>query len=356
MKKINVGVLGATGYVGQRFVTLLEDHPFFDVVVLAASSNSSGKEYGSIMEKRWKIDASIPEYSKNMIVKDLNDIDEISKEVDLVFCAVNMPKDELKLLEEAYAKKEVVVVSNNSAHRGTFDVPVIIPEVNSDHLKILESQKKRLGTEKGFIVAKPNCSIQCYVPLIDALMEYEPYLINVSTYQAISGAGKTFNEFGEIIDNIIPYIGGEEKKSEEEPLKVWGKIVGDEIVSNEDITISAQCVRVPVSEGHLATVSVKFKKKPTREEIIEKWNNYSNNCSNLPHGTKNFITYLSEDDRPQTNLDRNTENGMGIVAGRLREDSVFDFKFIGLSHNTLRGAAGGAVLTAELLYDLGYVK
>lgn len=356
MKKVKVGVLGATGYVGQRFVSLLDNHPFFEVVVLAASSSSEGKVYGELMEKRWKIDVSIPEYSKNMIVRNLNNVEEIAEEVELVFCAVNMPKEELKELEENYAKHEIVVVSNNSAHRGTFDVPVIIPEVNSNHFEVIESQKKRLGTNKGFIVAKPNCSIQCYVPLINALMEYEPYLINVSTYQAISGAGKTFDEFGEIIDNIIPYIGGEEEKSEMEPLKVWGDVIDGEIVSNKDITISAQCVRVPVSEGHLATVSVKFKKKTTMDEILSKWDSYNNNCSNLPHGTKKFITYLEEENRPQTKLDRGTQNGMGIVAGRLREDSVFDYKFVGLSHNTLRGAAGGALLVAELLYDMGYVK
>lgn len=356
MKKIKVGILGATGYVGQRFVALLENHPFFEVVLLGASNKSKGYRYGDLMKKRWKLKESIPEYSKDFVIRDICNIEEISKEVDLVFCAVDMDKEQIKCLEESYAKKEVVVVSNNSAHRWTDDVPVIIPEVNKEHFSIIEKQKERLGTKKGFIVTKPNCSVQSYVPLIEALKEFKPVKINVCTYQAISGAGKTFDDFEEIIDNIIPYIKGEEEKSEKEPLKIWGKVENDKIISNKDITISAQCIRVPVSEGHMAAVSVKFKNKPTKEEIINKWENYKNLGYKLPHETEKFITYLKDDDRPQTNLDRNIENGMGISVGRLREDTIFDYKFIGLSHNTIRGAAGGAVLTAEVLYKEGYLE
>ena len=349
MEKIKVGILGATGYVGQRFVTLLDKHPYFEVKVLAASERSASKRYEDSIRDRWKIEEKIPDYAKDIVLKDVYDIEEIVKEVDLVFSAVDMSKEEIRKIEEAYAKKEVVVVSNNSAHRFTLDVPVVIPEVNSDHFKIIEKQKERLGTKKGFIVVKPNCSIQCYVPLIDALREYEPYLINISTYQAISGAGKTFKDFPEIVDNIIPYIKKEEEKSEQEPLKIWGTIKNDEIVLNNNIKISAQCLRVPVSEGHMATVSVKFKKKPTKDEIIAKWNNYPNLQYDLPSKTKKFITYFEDDFRPQTKLDRDLYGGMGIAAGRLREDPIFDYKFIGLSHNTIRGAAGGAILTAELL-------
>ena len=355
MEKIKVGILGATGYVGQRFVTLLENHPYFEVVVLAASKNSAGKKYKKCMKTKWKIKEKMPCYAKDMVVMDINDVSKIAKEVSLVFCAVDMKKEEIREIEEAYAKLEVVVVSNNSAHRFTKDVPVVIPEVNSNHFKIIESQRKRLGTKRGFIVAKPNCSIQCYVPLIDALMEYEPYLINVSTYQAISGAGKTFDDFKEIVDNIIPYIKGEEEKSEKEPLKIWGNIKDDEIVLNDEIKISSQCVRVPVSEGHMATVSVKFRKKPTKEEIINCWSNYANVDYDLPYKCDKFITYLDADDRPQTKLDRELYSGMGISVGRLREDNIFDYKFVGLSHNTIRGAAGGAILTAELLYKKGYL-
>ena len=355
MEKIKVGILGATGYVGQRFVTLLDKHPYFEVKVLAASERSASKRYEDSIRDRWKIEEKIPDYAKDIVLKDVYDIEEIVKEVDLVFSAVDMSKEEIRKIEEAYAKKEVVVVSNNSAHRFTLDVPVVIPEVNSDHFKIIEKQKERLGTKKGFIVVKPNCSIQCYVPLIDALREYEPYLINISTYQAISGAGKTFKDFPEIVDNIIPYIKKEEEKSEQEPLKIWGTIKNDEIVLNNNIKISAQCLRVPVSEGHMATVSVKFKKKPTKDEIIAKWNNYPNLQYDLPSKTKKFITYFEDDFRPQTKLDRDLYGGMGIAAGRLREDPIFDYKFIGLSHNTIRGAAGGAILTAELLYKMGYL-
>lgn len=356
MKKIRVGVLGATGYVGQRFITLLENHPYFEVVVVAASSRSAGQRYVDCINNIWKIKEKIPDYVKNMVLKDVYQIDDIAKEVSLIFIAVAMDKEEIKKLEEAYAKKEVVVISNNSVHRFTKDVPVVIPEINSKHFEIIKKQQARLETKKGFIVCKPNCSIQCYVPLIDALKEYQPYLINVSTYQAISGAGKTFETFKEIDDNIIPYIKGEEEKSEQEPLKIWGSINNNEIVLNEDIKISAQCLRVPVSEGHMATVSVKFKKKPTKEEIINKWNNYPNIPFDLPSKTEKFITYFEDDSRPQTKIDRDLENGMGISVGRLREDSIFDYKFIGLSHNTIRGAAGGAILTAELLYKMGYIK
>ena len=356
MNKIKTAVLGATGYVGQRFVTLLENHPYFEVTTLAASLESAGQRYEDRVKDRWKIEEKIPDYAKDIVLKDVYDIETISKEVKLIFIAVAMPKEEIQKLEEAYAKKEIIVISNNSANRFTKDVPVVIPEVNSDHFKIIKKQKERLGTKKGFIVCKPNCSIQCYVPLIEALKEYEPYLINVSTYQAISGAGKTFKDFKEIEDNIIPYIKKEEEKSEQEPLKIWGTIKNDEIVLNNNIKISAQCLRVPVSEGHMATVSVKFKKKPTKDEIIAKWNNYPNLQYDLPSKTKKFITYFEDDFRPQTKLDRDLYGGMGIAAGRLREDSIFDYKFIGLSHNTIRGAAGGAILTAELLYKMGYIK
>lgn len=357
--KLRVGILGATGFVGQRFVTLLENHPYFDVTVVAASERSAGKTYEESINGRWKLPTPMPKYVKKMNVRNLNNIDEIKADVDFVFCAVNMKKDEIKAIEEAYAKAEIPVVSNNSAHRMTSDVPVIIPEINADHLKVIDDQKKRLGTKRGFIIAKPNCSIQSYVPPISALLEFEPTKVLVSTYQAISGSGKTIKEWPEMTDNVIPYIGGEEEKSEQEPLKVWGSIDNGEIKFVEGITISAQCIRVPVSDGHLATVSISFKKKPTKEQILEKWANYSGRPQELelPLAPKQFITYFEEDNRPQTAVDRNIEKGMGITVGRLREDSskLFDYKFVGLSHNTLRGAAGGALLMAELLYREGYL-
>lgn len=356
-KKLRVGILGATGFVGQRLVTLLHDHPFFQISILAASKSSKGKSYYNAIKNRWKLENEIPERVKSMLVKDLHDIDEIKHEVDLVFCAVNMPKDEIRELEEAYAKAEIPVISNNSAHRGTSDVPVIIPEINPEHLEILKEQKKRLGTKRGFIVAKPNCSIQSYVPAINALMKFNPTKILVSTYQAISGSGKIFSDWPEIIDNVIPFIGGEEEKSELEPLKLWGHIEGNKIVNSAEPIISAQCIRVPVSDGHLATVSVSFEHKPSKEQIIELWKEYKGEPQllDLPNAPKQFLTYFEEDNRPQTKLDRDLEKGMGISIGRLREDNLFQYKFVCLSHNTLRGAAGGSVLTAELLKAKGFL-
>ncbi|WP_138204702.1 aspartate-semialdehyde dehydrogenase [Haloimpatiens lingqiaonensis] len=356
-KKLRVGILGATGFVGQRLVTLLHDHPFFQISILAASKSSKGKSYYDAIKNRWKLENEIPETVKNIIVKDLHDIDEIKNEVDLVFCAVNMQKDEIRELEENYAKAEIPVISNNSAHRGTSDVPVIIPEINPEHLEILEEQKKRLGTKRGFIVAKPNCSIQSYVPAINALMKFNPTKILVSTYQAISGSGKIFSDWPEIIDNVIPFIGGEEEKSELEPLKLWGHIEGNKIVNADEPIISAQCIRVPVSDGHLATVSVSFEHKPTKDEIIQLWKEYKGDPQilDLPNAPKQFLTYFEEDNRPQTKLDRDLEKGMGISIGRLREDNLFQYKFVCLSHNTLRGAAGGSVLTAELLKAKGFL-
>lgn len=357
-KKLRVGVLGATGFVGQRLVTLLEGHPYFDVTVLGASSRSAGKVYEDVVGDRWKLTTPMPEYVKKMIIRDLHNIDEIKDDVDFVFCAVNMDKKEIQEIEEKYAKAEIPVVSNNSAHRMTKDVPVIIPEINDAHLEVIKSQRKRLGTKKGFIAAKPNCSIQSYVPPITALLEFEPTEILVTTMQAISGAGKTFKEWPEMQDNVIPYIGGEEQKSEVEPLKVWGHVEGDEIKLVEGIKISAQCMRVAVTDGHMATVAINFKKKPTKEQILKAWKEFSGKPQELglPHAPKQFITYFEEDNRPQTHIDRDVEGGMGVTVGRLREDNIFQYKFVGLSHNTLRGAAGGAVLMAELLYREGYLS
>lgn len=357
-KKLRVGVLGATGFVGQRLVTLLNEHPYFEVTVLAASPRSAGKVYEDLVGgDRWKLTTPMPEYVKKMVVRDLHNIDDIKNDVDFVFCAVNMDKEEIQKIEEAYAKAEVPVVSNNSAHRMTKDVPVIVPEINASHLEVIEAQRKRLGTKKGFIATKPNCSIQSYVPPLTALLEFKPTKVLVCTYQAISGAGKTFKDWPEMNDNVIPFIGGEETKSEVEPLKVWGHVEGDEIKFAEDITITSQCIRVPVSDGHLAAVFVSFEEKPTKEQILEKWANYKGTAQELelPLAPKQFITYFEDDNRPQTKLDRDIEKGMGITVGRLREDTLFDYKFVGLSHNTLRGAAGGAVLMAELLYKKGYL-
>ncbi|URZ05288.1 aspartate-semialdehyde dehydrogenase [Clostridium felsineum] len=356
-KKLKVGLLGGTGLVGQRFATLLENHPYFEVTCVAASPRSSGQKYSDAVRGRWKLNIPMPDYIKDFVVKDIYDIDEISKEVDFVFCAVNMDKSEIKKIEEDYAKHEIPVVSNNSAHRFTEDVPVVIPEINPKHLDIIPKQKERLGTKKGFIVAKPNCSIQSYVPAISALSEFKPTKILVCTYQAISGSGKTFEQFPEIVDNTIPYIPGEEQKSEDEPLKVWGHIEANKIVSAKAPLITSQCIRVAVSDGHLAATFVSFEKKPTHGQIIEKFKNYKGKPQllNLPTAPEQFITYFEDDFRPQPKLDRDIEKGMGISIGRLREDSLFDYKFVGLSHNALRGAAGGAVLTAELLYKEGYL-
>lgn len=355
--KLKVGILGGTGFVGQRFVTLLDNHPYFEVVSIAASGRSANKTYEEAVKDRWKLTNPMPASVKGLIVKDVYDIDTIAAEVDFVFCAVDMPKNEIKELEEKYAKAEVPVVSNNSAHRMTGDVPMVIPEINNDHFKIIENQKERLGTKRGFIAVKPNCSIQSYVPALNALKEFGIKNVVVSTYQAISGAGKTFKDWPEMNDNVIPYIGGEEEKSEQEPLKVWGEIKDGKIISATTPLITTQCIRVPVSDGHLATVFVKFDRKPSKEQILELWKNYMGKPQefDLPNAPKQFITYFEEDNRPQTGLDRDTEKGMGVTVGRLREDTLFDYKFVGLSHNTLRGAAGGAVLTAELLKAEGYL-
>ena len=355
MKK-RVGIVGATGMVGQRFLTLLENHPYFEVTALMASSKSAGKTYVEAVGERWKMSTPIPEEYKNMKIIDAQNIDEVATIVDFVFCAVDMNKEDTKALEERYAKAEIPVVSNNSANRFTPDVPMVIPEVNPEHLAIIEAQKKRLGTKRGFIAVKPNCSIQSYVPALTPLLCYEPYEIVATTYQAISGAGKTFNEWPEMIDNIIPYIGGEEEKSEQEPLKVWGSIENGEIVKANAPVITTQCIRVPVSDGHTAAVFVKFRSKPTKEQILSAWANFKGEPQTLelPHAPEQFITYFEEDNRPQARLDRDIYGGMGVTVGRLREDHVYDYKFVGLSHNTLRGAAGGAVLIAELLYRKGY--
>lgn len=356
MKKYKVGIIGATGMVGQRFLLLLENHPWFEVKCLAASANSAGKKYKDAL-KRWHLSVPMPEKYADMLVYDATaDREKIAKEVDFCFCAVNMKKDELKELEYSYAKSECPIVSNNSAHRFTADVPMIIPEINAGHLEIIEAQKKRLGTKRGFIAVKSNCSLQSYVPLLHPLRKFGIKEIAVCTYQAISGAGKTFETMPEICDNVIPYIGGEEEKSEKEPLKIWGEIRGNEIVPADFPKITAQCLRVPVSDGHTAACFVKFENKPSKEEILKAWKDFSGEPQklNLPSAPKQFLHYFEEDNRPQPFLDRNLEGGMAVCAGRLREDSVFDYKFIGFSHNTLRGAAGGAVLLAELLAAKGY--
>ena len=357
MKHYRVGIIGGTGMVGQRFATLLENHPWFEVTAIAASPRSAGKTYEEAVGSRWAMTIPMPEKMKNMVVFNaVEDVEKIAGLVDFVFCAVDMKKDEIKALEEKYAKAEIPVVSNNSAHRGTPDVPMVVPEINDDHIEIIASQKKRLGTKKGFIAVKSNCSIQSYVPALNPLMEYGITKVLACTYQAISGAGKTFETWPEMVDNLIPFIGGEEEKSEQEPLKVWGKIDGDKIVNATVPSITTQCLRVPVSDGHTAAVFVSFDKKPTKEEIIEKWNSFSGapQALDLPSAPKQFIHYFEEDNRPQAKLDRNLEGGMAVSVGRLREDSQYDYKFVSLSHNTLRGAAGGGVLLAELLAAKGY--
>ena len=356
MEKMRVGVVGATGMVGQRFLTLLEEHPYFEVVALAASARSAGRTYEEAVGERWKMKTPMPEKYKKMVVIDAANIEEMGKLCSFVFCAVDMKKDEIKALEEAYAKAEIPVVSNNSAHRWTPDVPMVIPEINDAHLEVIAAQRKRLGTKRGFIAVKPNCSIQSYVPALTPLMKYGIKEVVATTYQAISGAGKTFREWPEMIDNIIPYIGGEEEKSEQEPLRVWGKVENGEIVKATAPVITTQCIRVPVSDGHTAAVFVRFENKPTKEEILEAWKSFKGKPQELelPHAPEQFITYFEEDNRPQAALDRDIYGGMGVTVGRLREDTVYDYKFVGLSHNTLRGAAGGAVLIAELLYREGY--
>ncbi len=356
-QKFKVGIVGATGMVGQRFVSLLENHPWFDIVLVAASSRSAGKTYEQAVGTRWAMPSAMPALVKNMTVLDAANVEEIAAQVDFIFCAVDMPKAEIKALEYAYAKAECPVVSNNSAHRFTEDVPMVVPEINAEHTEIIPAQRKRLGTERGFIAVKSNCSLQSYLPALHPLMdEFGVSKVLVCTYQAISGAGKTFETMPEIVDNVIPYIGGEEEKSEQEPLKLWGHIEGDKIVNASAPLITAQCFRVPVLDGHTAAVFASFDKKPTKEQILNAWSTFRGPAQelDLPSAPKQFLHYFEEDNRPQPKLDRLVENGMAVSLGRLREDTIFDYKFACMSHNTLRGAAGGAVLLAELLAKKGY--
>ncbi len=358
MKQFRVGVIGATGMVGQRFVSLLENHPWFQLKVVAASPRSAGKTYEEAVGSRWAMPFPMPESAKNLIVLDASKVDQVVPQVDFVFCAVDMKKEEIKALEEAYAKAECPVISNNSANRSTPDVPMIVPEVNASHTEIIPAQRKRLGTKRGFIAVKSNCSIQSYVPALHPLMEeFGVSKVLVCTYQAISGAGKTFERWPEMVDNVIPYIGGEEEKSEQEPLKVWGRMEGDQIVPATSPSITAQCLRVACSDGHMAAVFVSFDRKPTIDQIKERWAQFAGDPQKLelPSAPKQFLHYFEENDRPQTKLDRMLENGMAVSMGRLREDSQYDYKFVCLSHNTLRGAAGGGVLLAELLAAKGYL-
>lgn len=358
MKKYKVGIIGATGMVGQRFATLLDGHPWFEVKVLAASGKSAGKTYSEAVEGRWWMTTAIPEKLKNIVILDATaDLKKIADSVDFVFCAVNMKKDEIKVLEERYAKAECPIISNNNANRFVPDVPMIIPEINAAHAQIIPVQRKRLGTKRGFIAVKSNCSLQSYVPALNALMDYGVTKALACTYQAISGAGKTFKSFPDILDNVIPYIGGEEEKSEKEPLKIWGSIKNDAIVPAVSPSITTQCIRVPVSDGHLAAVFASFEKKPELDEIIDKWVNFKGRAQelNLPSAPKQFLHYFTENDRPQVKLDRNLEGGMAVSIGRLRPDTQYDIKFVCLSHNTIRGAAGGGILMAELLCAEGYI-
>ena len=356
-EKLKVGILGGTGMVGQRFISILENHPWFEVTTIAASPRSAGQTYEQAVGGRWKMTTPMPEAVKNIVVKNVNEVEAVASEVDFVFSAVDMTKDEIKAIEEAYAKTETPVVSNNSAHRWTPDVPMVIPEINADHFAVIESQKKRLGTKRGFIAVKPNCSIQSYTPALTAWKEFEPYEVVATTYQAISGAGKTFKDWPEMEGNIIPYIGGEEEKSEKEPLRVWGEVKDGVIVPADTPVITCQCIRVPVLNGHTAAVFVKFKKNPTKEQLIRKLVEFKGIPQELglPSAPKQFIQYLEEDNRPQVTLDVDYEGGMGVSIGRLREDTVYDWKFVGLSHNTLRGAAGGAVRCAETLKAQGFI-
>lgn len=356
-KKYKVAVVGATGMVGQRFVTLLENHPWFTPVALLASERSAGKKYAKAVSGSWAMSSPVPAYARDMTVLDADkDAESLVGKADFVFCAVNLDKERTKALEERYAKLELPVVSNNSAHRGTPDVPMVIPEVNAEHIEIIPAQRKRLGTKRGFIAVKTNCSLQSYVPLLHPLKKYGIKSALACTYQAISGAGKTFETMPEIIDNVIPYIGGEEEKSEKEPLKIWGKIEGGVIVPATAPVITSQCFRVPVSDGHTAAVFVKFDDKPTKEQILRDWAEYRGEPERLalPSAPEKFLHYFEEENRPQPKLDRMVEHGMAVSAGRLREDALFDYKFVGCSHNTLLGAAGGAVLVAELLAANGY--
>jgi len=355
--KLKVGILGGTGMVGQRFIALLENHPWFEVTTIAASPRSAGKTYAEAVGDRWKMTTPMPEAVKNIIVMNVNEVEKVAAEVDFVFSAVDMSKEEIKKIEEDYAKTETPVVSNNSAHRWTPDVPMVVSEINPDHMNVIEFQKKRLGTTRGFVAVKPNCSIQSYAPVLTAWKEFEPYEVVATTYQAISGAGKTFKDWPEMVENIIPYIGGEEEKSEKEPLRIWGEIKDGVIEPATSPVITCQCIRVPVLNGHTAAVFVKFRKKATKEQLIEKLVNFKGVPQELelPSAPKQFIQYLEEDNRPQVQLDVDYERGMGVSVGRIREDSVYDWKFVGLSHNTVRGAAGGAVLCAELLKAQGYI-
>ena len=356
-EKLKVGILGGTGMVGQRFISLLENHQWFEVTTIAAIPRSAGKTYEEAVGDRWKMTTPMTEAVKKIVVMNVNEVEKVASSVDFVFSAVDMTKEEIKKIEEEYAKTETPVVSNNSAHRWTPDVPMVVPEINPEHFKVIEFQKQRLGTTKGFVAVKPNCSIQSYAPVLTAWKEFEPYEVVATTYQAISGAGKTFKDWPEMIENIIPYIGGEEEKSEKEPLRIWGEIKDGVIVPATSPVITCQCIRVPVLNGHTAAVFVKFKKKPTKEQLIEKLVTFKGLPQELklPSAPAQFIQYMEEDNRPQVKLDVDFENGMGISVGRLREDSVYDWKFVGLSHNTVRGAAGGAVLCAELLKAQGYI-
>ena len=357
-EKLRVGILGATGMVGQRFISLLENHPWFEVVTVAASPRSAGKTYEEAVGGRWKMTTPMPEAVKKLVVLNVNDVEQVAATVDFVFSAVDMSKEEIKAIEEAYAKTETPVVSNNSAHRWTPDVPMVVPEINPQHFDVIPFQKKRLGTTRGFIAVKPNCSIQSYAPVLTAWKEFEPYEVVATTYQAISGAGKTFKDWPEMVENIIPYIGGEEEKSEKEPLRLWGSIEDGVIVPAKEPVITCQCIRVPVLNGHTAAVFVKFRKKPTKEELIKALEEFRGIPQelDLPSAPKQFIRYMQEDNRPQVQLDVDYENGMGVSIGRIREDSVYDFKFVGLSHNTIRGAAGGAILCAETLTAKGLIS
>jgi aspartate-semialdehyde dehydrogenase len=355
--KLKVGVLGATGMVGQRFVSLLADHPWFEITAVAASASSAGKTYGEAVAGRWALTTGVPEAAKRLVVADASDVERTASQVDFVFCAVDMTKEATAKLEEDYARAETPVVSNNSAHRWTPDVPMMLPEINPGHSDVIESQRKRLGTKRGFISVKPNCSIQSYVPAIHPLWAFGPTKIAVCTYQAISGAGKTFDSWPEMLDNVIPFIKGEEEKSEQEPLKIWGTLSGGKIVAATSPQITAQCLRVPVSDGHMAAVFVAFEKKPSREQILAAWKEYAGKPQQLklPSAPTPFLHYFEDDTRPQTRLDRDVGNGQAIAIGRLRPDQMFDWRFIALSHNTVRGAAGGAVLTAELLANQGFL-
>jgi aspartate-semialdehyde dehydrogenase len=356
--KLSAGIVGGTGMVGQRFITLLENHPWFEVTGIAASASSAGKTFEEAVEGRWKLSSPIPEGVKRIQVQDASRVDAVASEVDLIFCAVDMKKEEVKALEDAYARTGTPVISNNSAHRWTPDVPMVIPEVNPGHIDVIASQRKRLGTKTGFIAVKPNCSIQSYVPALHAVLDFKPIRVVACTYQAISGAGKTFSDWPEMVDNVIPFISGEEEKSEQEPLKIWGRVVNGAIAKAEGPIITTQCIRVPVTDGHLAAVFVTFEKKPSKTEILDRWKAFRGRPQELglPSAPNQFIAYFEEDNRPQTKLERDIENGMGISVGRLREDTLHDYKFVSLSHNTVRGAAGGGVLIAELLKAEGYIQ